>query len=549
VRAQLIFRAMLLMVAEMAFGPPPPRPDVYLAAAAAGTNDGSSCANAHAAGFFNTVGNWGTGTTQIGSGSTVHLCGTIPITLTAPTSQGTGLITIKFEPGAMMQQPAATVFISITRKTNAYLITGQSPCGWQNRAFVACTEKIQNTANGSPDNFPNHVAGVHGIDFSNSTGGLTIKNLEISRLYVHDDPNDSVNPDGAHLANAVVADVMMSNVTITDGDFHDTSWAIPLNPRQTSPHPVLTIAHMDLSHNDHDIALGSTCNPACYSVVIHDVHSHDHTNWNTVSNAYHHDGFHFFNSQFQASSVVMYNILWDGPWTGNDTGPIFNQVAVQNLSAFNLIFICDSGCTNDPIALWQYGGGPNQLLANNTFIQTGLPRGSGPHFTNGGDVLMTNPTAYTGNVSTLNNIVANGTTLWDEKSVTYAANTARSGRDYNLYANYITNGSTAFNYKGTHTNVFATWQSLSGEGAHSQMTASAILGSDGRPQAGSPAISVGTNLTALCVGALVPLCKDYEGVDRPTTGPWTVGALNAGKPIGVSGTAKISGNPTIRVNP
>ena len=55
---------------------------IYTAQTAKGTNDGSSCANAHSASWFNTSGNWGSGSTQIGPGTTVHLCGTITSDLT-----------------------------------------------------------------------------------------------------------------------------------------------------------------------------------------------------------------------------------------------------------------------------------------------------------------------------------------------------------------------------------------------------------------------------------------------------------------------------------
>ena len=51
--------------------------DIYIAQAATGANSGSSCANARAYSFFNTASNWGTGASQIGPGTTVHICGTI----------------------------------------------------------------------------------------------------------------------------------------------------------------------------------------------------------------------------------------------------------------------------------------------------------------------------------------------------------------------------------------------------------------------------------------------------------------------------------------
>src|ERR1017187_2879848 len=71
---------------------------VYVAQTAAGSANGSSCANAYALTFFNTSVNWGSGTSQIGAGTTVHLCGTISSPLSA---QGSGIsgspVTIVFD--------------------------------------------------------------------------------------------------------------------------------------------------------------------------------------------------------------------------------------------------------------------------------------------------------------------------------------------------------------------------------------------------------------------------------------------------------------------
>lgn len=57
--------------------------NVYIAQSAAGSANGTSCAKAYAVTFFNTAGNWGAGSSQIGAGTTVNLCGTITTELTA----------------------------------------------------------------------------------------------------------------------------------------------------------------------------------------------------------------------------------------------------------------------------------------------------------------------------------------------------------------------------------------------------------------------------------------------------------------------------------
>ena len=50
--------------------------NIYIAQNAAGGNTGADCANAHAAAWFNSSSNWGSAASQIGPGTTVHLCGT-----------------------------------------------------------------------------------------------------------------------------------------------------------------------------------------------------------------------------------------------------------------------------------------------------------------------------------------------------------------------------------------------------------------------------------------------------------------------------------------
>jgi hypothetical protein len=500
--------------------------DIYLSQRQAGKADGSSCAHALDASFFNAAANWGAGTGQIGSGVTVHLCGVIPISLSAPTSQGTGLITIKFEPNAKMQQLAATNFINLSGSTNSWIISGQAACGFQaqNPLPVPCAEKIQNTDNGSPaGGFGHQVFQINAIAIGGATGSITVQNLEIGPLYMHTDPADFSYGNGANLANAIVDDAMMGSLTFQDSICHDSSWCLAPNPRQSAPNPVFTVARVEFYNNDHDIALGSICNPACYSVDIGWIHSHNHQNWNTTSNAYHHDGIHTFNSQLQATSVKIHNSLFDGVWNGNSTDPIFDQVNLQNLSLYNNIFICTPAeCTHDPNAgLIAYGGGPNYFAVNNTIIQTGVPRtGSGSTWANnvGVDLTLGNGST-TGNVTFQNNLITGGAGLLTINGPVFAP----GGLDYNLYANGIANGSGLWAFNGKFTSTFSADWLGSGEGTHSQYVASAMLIPDGTPLPGSPAIGSGINLTLAC-GRLPDLCFDYLGNARPTTGPWTVGA-------------------------
>src|SRR3990167_5448272 len=83
--------------------------NIYLSQSAAGSGDGSSCANARAVSFFNSSGNWGTGATQIGPGTVVHLCGTITTDLTFQGSGASGSPVVVDGTGATMSGVGFTV--------------------------------------------------------------------------------------------------------------------------------------------------------------------------------------------------------------------------------------------------------------------------------------------------------------------------------------------------------------------------------------------------------------------------------------------------------
>src|SRR3989338_10898770 len=87
----------------------PASSNCYLSHSAAGSGDGSSCANARPASFFNSSGNWGTGAAQIGPGTIVHLCGTITTDFTSQGSGASGNPVVVDGTGATMSGVGFTV--------------------------------------------------------------------------------------------------------------------------------------------------------------------------------------------------------------------------------------------------------------------------------------------------------------------------------------------------------------------------------------------------------------------------------------------------------
>lgn len=75
----LLSNALLVLLSSSAI--PAFAEDIYVAQTAAGDDNGTSCANAKSAVWFNTAGSWGGGAGEIDPGDTVHLCGTISTAL------------------------------------------------------------------------------------------------------------------------------------------------------------------------------------------------------------------------------------------------------------------------------------------------------------------------------------------------------------------------------------------------------------------------------------------------------------------------------------
>ena len=78
--------------------------DIYLAQGGSGAANGADCADAFSTSFFNSGSNWGSGQSQIGPGTTVHLCGTI-----TGSAGSTGLT---FQTGGASGRPIVLVFES-----------------------------------------------------------------------------------------------------------------------------------------------------------------------------------------------------------------------------------------------------------------------------------------------------------------------------------------------------------------------------------------------------------------------------------------------------
>ena len=207
---KLLTLAMFLLTAL-----PASATDFYYAATLAGSNNGTSCANAYAytdaTNGISTAGKWV-------AGNTLHICGTITGSggATAITAAGNGSsgnpITIKFETGAQLDAPywGGNAFSSsagaISCVGHSYITIDGGVNGI-----------IQNTANGT--SLANQQAST-GVNFL-GCAHTEIKNLHVLNIYVHtENDNGGISPnDTVGIGDGNADFVYVHNNQVTQAEY------------------------------------------------------------------------------------------------------------------------------------------------------------------------------------------------------------------------------------------------------------------------------------------------------------------------------------------
>jgi hypothetical protein len=486
--------------------PPPPGPAVYVSQSAAGSDDGSSCANAHSAAWFNASSDWGTNAGQIGPGDVVHLCGTISSDLTVQRDGTAGSpITIYFEPGAELSQPACP---------GACL-------SMSNRSYITIdgggTGVIENTANGT--GLADDVGDTAIV--ADPCNGCTIEYLTIQNIYVRTSESDT----GAGASNTGCMSVSGSNLTVAYDTMDWAHWCVLVDENGHPTDSNLRFYGNNISDTDHGIALafykntgGTNLGP--FYFYANDIH--DYAAWDTgASDTYHHDGFHCYSSDgtpYIGGGLYLYDNVWGGNVGSNDTAQMFIEgtpsgtpCSTSNSPIYvfnNVVEASQSGSpTNDYFTLSSgvediYN---NTILGHNDYCLI---------FNNAG-----------GGTATLENNLVSGC---DQEISNSGANNGPMTLSYNLYAAGGPNSFACDNNTYAFSQ-FSRWQSCIGGDSHSSTTANAHLNGDGSLQSGSPAAGAGANLTSVCSGQPNPglgaLCESIFSVPRPTSGAWNAGAF------------------------
>jgi hypothetical protein len=472
-RSILLVVAFVVAMSLLTFGS---TSALYVAQNAAGSDSGVDCSNAHSAAWFNSNANWGANSSQIGPGSTVHLCGTFTgsVNATILTIHGSGTtgksITILWESGASLTSPACSACIQ--GNGNSYLVFDG------NCAAPCATPSITNTANGS--SLANQI-GNGGIQAS-PCQSCEFKNLTITNIYVHNSPSDTTNGDGLGI------DVNGSNWSVHDSYFDQMY--IGINSAYQNGDTNVQIYNNTVDHFNWGIHIGNNAPSSLSNVFIHNNHLKNMNNWDTTTDAFHHDGLFVVQNNYSASitNVQMYNNLFDGLMSTCSPNTCATAWIYYN-TGMNGIYIYNNVILGDGSSFLLEGGvtGDKNFYFYNNFLSctSGAPTGN-------------QALAYS-NVQGFvfqNNAVQNCST---SQGPFYLVNITSKAFDYNVYQNY-----------------------KSGE-THSLDVSSLVVDSSGVPQVGSPLIHNGTsnflNLGPSC-NTFVGLCSDYAGGARPSSGSW-----------------------------
>ncbi len=524
---------------------------VYISQSGAGSANGTSCANAEPATYFNASGNWSSTPTgiQIGPDTTVIACGTFTGTAnsTMLTFQGSGS---SGHPVILRSDSVSCAdFTSPYWGSNGAIYTngkdfitidgtGTGDSGAIPSTFSACGV-IENTANGTA------LANQHaskGISVP-SGSGLTIQNLAILNIYQRSGTTteafDDTTVNCVYWGSAGAVNVL----TIQNNQCERVGWALLGNNADN-----VVIANNDIGGAEHSI-VGAPAH-----VKVFGNHMHDWGLWDAPCPspcAYHHDGFHCFaGSGGNTQLLEFYNNQCDGA-TGSGTSGlgqfnqclfmegngsattcmvpggtahVFNNVCLINVDAPGCLLVTGNATTGDV----------NDLVVNNTNL------GATPS-----DSASSGNNVQASSLATVENNAYGG----------FGAEIASTGGvaplaalDYNFYENCTTFN--CFFVAGVaDTGSFTAWKAASCTGSantcdqhgganlssstYLSLNSACVLGSVGQscaPQSASPLIAAGTNLYSVCNGQPNPglgaLCSDKAGNARPSTGAWTIGAFN-----------------------
>lgn len=496
----------------------------YIGNSTRGSGDGSSCTNT-LSGLYPGGWNW----SGVNPGDTVWICGTINVDESYQiVVQATGdaithnPVTLKFcsesDCGAgntgLVTASVALPMVTISN-TNDLVIDGNDV------GIIQCTDS------GSPSAGYTWKGNPTGIYHSGTGDHITIKNLTIRNLYVHQ-YQTSTYDNARYGAGKAIWFQNATNVEVHNCRISDVGAGIVLSNVSNASVRDNTISRCCMA-----ISGGASGGTTVQNSYIYNNDIEMGANWMSVNgNDCHLNGFYFWadNKSSHVENLQFYNNYIHGPfssWANFPSNGVFGctgffhyDIGAGSGNAFfnNLVVAgpyLNAGISSNPsngVVSWADLETLPKIW-NNTVV--------GP-FTSpcfgGGTALTAFHTSS--NPDMRNNICLNGNMLYNG----YFAPES----DYNDIA--TTGGVISNLLQPTPYMGLSAWQTALGGGCPNasgnecnSLTTAPNLDANYQPQAASPVVRRGENLTSFC--AKYPaLCYDKAGNLRPVTGAWDIGA-------------------------
>lgn len=520
-----VFSKLVLVAFAMVLTPVASRASmtaVYVGQTAAGAGNGTSCANEYAVSFFNSSGNWGSGSTQIGPGTTVYVCGTIT---TALTVQGNGAsgnpVLIQWESGASVQVCSTTGAVQIEGNSYITLDLGANTTAVEcpNNGIGLSTAQDSVIAIGSGGNGWNNVE---------------IRDGTVGPVFVYSGGTDSgfntICINGANGAN----NTYIHNVAISG-----CAEGIEIDPTANSTDQFSYMTVDTTVGRVLNYASGSASSIALANSSFHD-NSIDYSSvWAVGGDYEHYEAIHIYNtgnpgSQDHISNFQLYNNYFYG-------------ASPTNQGSTALIFMGEGG-SSCVAASYSEAKMFNNVIVDSGTSQSGFSSGTGGYFYMQ-DCEQT--------MSLYNNTINAGVT--SNACFRFLETAGTTGNTWNVENNICEGGTWAYYFDalptmnlsnndyydigsqgwqiGSTNYTFAQWKTATGQDANSITTNPGLNANYTIASASSAAYQVGANLTSLGVTPLetsAPLNFGESGscgsgcVARPSSGNWDLGAYEFG---------------------
>lgn len=483
----------------------------------AGTFSGGSACNGQTA---VTPATWNS--TVLSPGDLSYVCGTITgaagsnVLTVAYSGTSANPITILFDQGAIITAPTYTTTstagaaIYSTISLSYVVVDGGS------------NGLVTSTANGTTLTYQGNN---NGVLFAGGCTHCTIKNLTVSNIYQNNGSGSGATDAAGVNTSCLQIGAPATSSTIENNTVSTCSVGVLVSADgATNDASNVTISGNSISDAHWMVNVGGgNSGDTISNLVINGNTMTNWTNWQFPTSAYHTDGIIIYNEATGTATMTasiynnyIYGNLGSGSPTAfvycanNTSCTIYNNKLVNTGAVINgLMWLNDQQCS--------YQVYNNTVVGNTANNDWGVTFGTGPCNTGGlsGVKAIFKNNIFTGlygGIETYETTMTFDTGI-SNNNIWYQSGTSSPQFAYNI------GGSGVFD-------SFATWQGL-GYDAASIGGTSPNLNASYKPQAGSPALNLGVNLTSL---GLIPLDSDFAGNSRPASGSWDAGAYQVSTP-------------------